>query len=260
MSATRILLLGALYLGLNLFARPSLGQVHADDGILEGRVSLYERANTAEAEAYLSEAEKSLILILNTARLDGPTFVRRYLPLAADTTSARYAMVKSRLLKKGPATPLNPAFGLAKSAAIQAADMGRHGLKGTTSSDGSPYYDRIHQQLPDAAGYASAYYIGSADPLDAVLHMLVADPDTVLAHMLLSPKLDYVGVAIRPHKLDCSNTVIDLARRPPNVQVAQTPAKKRPKTEAYFLDCPKGAKVSQPRKPAKSGGVLGWFF
>ena len=246
--------------GFLLVLRPGHGQTHATDGILEGRVSLFERANTAGSEAYLSESEKSLILILNTARLDGATFVRRYLTMAKDTSSGRYQALKRHLLARASAQALHPAFGLAKSAAIQAVDMGRNGLQGTSTSEGRPYYDRIHEQLPGAGAYASAFYIGSTDPLDVVLHLLLEDADTTLTHILLSQKLDYVGVAIRPHKLDCSNTVLDFARRPQTSLLAGQSPKKRAKTEAYFLDCPKGSKIAQ-RKPAKSGGsLLGWLL
>jgi len=248
-----------LCMGLLFVVNKSLAQMHATDGILEGRVSLYEKANTASSEAYFTEAEKSLVLILNTARLNGPAFVREYLPLANDTTTDRYAWVKNLLLQGQETDPLYPAFGLTKSASIQALDMGRNGLRGTTSSDGRRYPDRMHEHLPDAAGYASLYYMGSADPLDVVLAIMLDEPDTNGVHMLLSPRLDYVGVAMRPHKLNCSNTVIDMARRPKNIPyVAQTPRKK--KTEAYFMDCPKGSKIASPRRSTKSTGLLGWIF
>lgn len=250
----------ALGMGLFFASRIGMAQVHATDGILEGRVSLFERANTAGSEAYFSESEKSLILILNTARLDGGTFVRRYLSLAKDTTTERYQAVKRILLTRPSAPALRPAFGLAKSAAIQATDMGRNGLQGTSNSEGRPYYDRIHEQLPEAAAYASAFYLGSSDPLDAILHLLVEDADTATLRMLLSPKLDYVGVAIRPHKMQCSNTVIDFARRPASVPMIGQSDKKRKKTEAYFMDCPKGSKVATPRKSSKSGSLFGWIF
>lgn len=250
----------ALGMGLFFTTRIGVAQVHATDGILEGRVSLFERANTAGSEAYLSESEKSLILILNTARLDGGTFVRRYLSLAKDTGTERYQAIKRILLTKESAPALRPAFGLAKSAAIQATDMGRNGLQGTANSEGRPYYDRIHEQLPEAATYASAFYLGSSDPLDAVLHLLVEDADTTTWRILLSPKLDYVGVAIRPHKMQCSNTVIDFARRPASVPMVGQTNKKRKKTEAYFMDCPKGSKIATPRKPSKAGSLFGWIF
>ena len=257
MSITRFAVWG-FWLAVGLVAQVVHGQVHATDGILEGRVSLYERANTAGSEAYLSESEKSLVLILNTARMDGATFVRRYLPLAKDTTTARYLSVKHKLLRKEDAQALMPAFGLTKSASIQALDMGRNGLKGTTSTDGRTYADRIHEYLPEAGGYASTHYVGSADPLDVVLSLLVDEADTNTINMLLSPKLDYIGVAIRPHKNNCSNTILDFARRPKNApSVAQVPTKR--KTEAYFMDCPKGSKIASPRKPVKKG-VFGWIF
>ena len=248
-----------LCVGLFFLLNKSWGQLHATDGVLEGRVSLFEKANTAGSEAYLSESEKSLILILNTARLHGPTFVRRYLVLVKDTTTERYASVKNRLLVRKPTEPLYPAFQLTKSASIQASDMGRNGLQGTTTSDGRSFVDRMHEQLPGAGGYASASYLGSADPLDVILHLMVEESDTNFLNMLLSPKLDYIGVAIRPHKLNCSNTILDFARRPKDIPVASTNPKKR-KTEAYFLDCPKGSKVATPRKSTKSGGILGWLF
>lgn len=225
------------------------------------RNKLYELANTAGSEAYLSENEKTVILLCNIARLSGPYFVRNYLHFYKDTGAARYKELRQLLVSRIPIQPLKPAYGLYRSASIQAQDMGASGLTGVDASNGLPFYERIHKQLPGAGMYASSFYLGSADPLEVVLGMLVAENDSMLPYRrnLLSAKVDFVGVSMRPHKKQCANTVIDFARRPD--QPVQTNAKTHKKSELYWMDCPKGAKVeSMPRRKHRSGGILGRIF
>ncbi len=226
------------------------------------RDKLYEMANTAGSEAYLSENEKTVILLCNLARLNGPYFIRHYLGFYKDTTTVRYRELRQMLARQIPIQPLRPAYGLYRSATLQAQDMGASGLTGTTASTGLPFYERIHRQLPGAGGYASSFYLGTADPLDVVLGMLVAEHDSLLPYRknLLSAKVDYVGVSIRPHKLQCANTVIDFARRPEEPK--GTKAKPRKKTELYWMDCPKGTKIEGMPRRQRHGlsGVLGRIF
>ena len=220
---------------------------------------LFDAANTAGQEAYLTESEKTVVLLTNLARLSGRYFVDNYLGFYKDTSSANFQKLKRRLLANSPIQPLRPAFGLYRSAALHANDMGSHGLQGLNSSDGRSFFDRIHQQLPGASAYASNYYLGSGDPLDIVLGLLVAEHDSVQSYQqnLLSPQVDFIGVSIRPHKLECSNTVIDFARRPHELP-AKDLRKNNRKKEAYFMDCPTGSKITKvhigPRKR-----ILGLF-
>lgn len=210
------------------------------------RTKIYELANTAGQESYLSESEKTVVLLMNLARLDGPYFASQYLGFYADTSSLRYKELWLLLHKQAPRQPLRPAFGLFRSATMHAMDMGSSGLSGTESSDGSPFYDRIHKQLPGAGGYASNFLLGTADPLEAVLTFLVAEEDSLLPYRynILSSQVDFVGVSIRPHSKNCAGTVIDFARRPAQVPLAK--ANRHPKTDIYWMDCPKGSKVAQP--------------
>lgn len=246
------LLAGMLFLAVSAQAQPA-----RPDDLRPERDRLYELANTAGSEAYLSENEKTIILLCNLARLNGPYFVRHYLSFYKDTSHPRYKEVRQILARQVPVQPLRPAYGLYRSASLHAYDMGASGLTGTDASNGVPYYERIHRQLPGAGAYASSFYLGTADPLEVVLGMLVAEHDSLLPYrrILLSSKVDYVGVATKPHKLQCSNTVLDFARRPSEPDALRPKPRKR--TEAYFLDCPKGAKVITPRRRSSSSGLLG---
>ena len=221
------------------------------------RQHLFSNANTASSEAYLSESEKTVVLLCNLARMDGPYFVANYLHLYKDTASAQFKNLKQALLNGRPLPPLRPAFALSKSAAMQAHDMGNSGLQGTESSDGRPFYDRIHQQFPATNTFASNFYLGSGDPLEIVLGLLVGESDTLLQYRnnILSPNIDFVGLSIRPHKLKCSNTVLDFARKPTQLPPVST-SRRHPRSEVYWLDCPKGSKVAAiPRRRNK--GFLG---
>jgi hypothetical protein len=226
------------------------------------RHRLYELANTAGSEAYLSENEKTVILLCNLARLNGPYFVRNYLHFYKDTGSTRYKELRQILVQRIPIQPLKPAYGLYRSASIQANDMGASGQTGIDASNGLPFYERIHKQLPGAGLYASSFYLGSADPLEVVLGMLVAENDSMLPyrHNLLSAKVDFVGVSIRPHKRKCANTVIDFARRPEQILQTKSQTKAHKKTELYWMDCPKGTKIESSPRRRHGGGILGRIF
>ena len=221
--------------------------------------TLYDKANTAGSEAYLTESEKTVVLLINLARMDGSYFTAHYLPLYKDTGCAAYHALKAKLATQPHVQALVPVYGLARSAALQATENGIAGRTGTAMADGAPFQDRIHRQMPGAATYASAYYLGSGDPLELVLGLLVGEKDSALTYqrMLLSSKLDMIGVSIRPHKLKCSNTLIDMAKRAP-APTATAQAKKHKDQNLYFMDCPKGAKVIRAKKP--HGKLLGWLF
>jgi len=260
MSAQRIFHVFLLLCGSLAFATAQPAQLGLDAPERQTvRQHIYSNANTASSESYLSESEKTVVLLCNLARMDGPYFANNYLYLYKDTTSRQFKSLKETLLSTRPLPPLRPAFALSKSAAMHAHDMGTSGLQGTESSDGRPFYDRIHQQFPATNTFASNFYLGSGDPLEIVLGLLVGESDSLLQYRknILSPNIDFVGLSIRPHKLKCSNAVLDFARKPTQLP-AVTTSRRHPKTEVYWLDCPKGSKVAAPHQRHRKGFLGLW--
>lgn len=218
---------------------------------------LFELANTAGQEAYMSEEEKTVILLINYARLDGSFFVDNYLNKAADTLMPFVQALRNKLNAQSPLSPLRPAFGLFRSANLQASWLGSTGKTGTSGPEGETYTERIHRSLPGAQGYGSSYWLGSGDPFEVVMGMLVGSGDTIHSYhtQLLHPGLRFVGVAIKPHARHCLNTVVDMSA--PQMKVAEPRGKKRKQQEAYFLDCPKSTHVIRAKR---RDGILGWIF
>jgi hypothetical protein len=157
--------------------------------------------------------------------------------------------------------PLVPALALYKSATAHAADLGFNGKIGTESSNGQPYYDRIHQFVPGAPRYAEVVNAGTNSALDIALALLLdaKDQDHPTRRALLSQKLNWVGCSIRPHRSQCYITVLDMVGQPPirRSNMPEVAMDKNAKQEHYgWANCPKGSKVSAPRPKKHSF----WIF
>ena len=206
--------------------------------------------NTAGSEFYLNEEEKLLVALCNLARHDGPAFIREILiPAGTDTSQP---VVKSAI-RKLQATrnlhPLMPAYSLHKTALRHARDMGMKGDSGHVGSDGRNFLQRISEQFPSLGGFAENFHLGSGEATGIVIALLTSTGEKqVYADNILSPNLHYIGVSIQPHRLSCSNTVLDFARKPAQLPASSATDQKRKKTEAYFMDCPKGRPHDQAKK------------
>jgi len=207
--------------------------------------------NTAGSEFYLNEEEKLLVALCNLARHDGKAFIREVLlPSGMDTSlpELKASVKKLEVTKNLP--PLMPAYSLHKTALRHARDMGIKGDSGHIGSDGKNFLQRISQYFPNHAGFAENFHLGSGNATDIVLALLSGSGEKqIYADNILSPNLHYIGVSIQPHRLSCSNTVLDFARKPAQLPGASSAkSEKRKKTEAYFMDCPKGREHDQSRK------------
>jgi len=145
-----------------------------------------------------------------------------------------------------------PAFSLFKAAMVHAKDMAETGLTGHQSSDGKSYQDRVHQFVTSSTAIAENYYIGSGDPVDVVMSFLLQKGENGAEYKrnILDENIHYIGISIKPHRLKCSNAVVDFARKP-IIPVASAERRKKNAVEVYWKDCPAGTKVSTRRK---SGG------
>lgn len=210
--------------------------------------------NTAGSEFYLSDEEKLVVALCNLARHDGELFIQKVLiPSGTDTSLPEIRLLRMRLKHCKNIPPLMPAFSLHKTARLHATDMGFSGDSGHISSDGRTFDQRISAYFPDHAGFAENYHLGSGDPGEIVIALLSgANEKSVYRENILSANLHYIGVSISAHRKSCSNTVIDFAQKPRIPAAGDEARPKRKKSEAYFLDCPKGRDYDQKRKSAFS--------
>ncbi len=166
-------------------------------------------ANTAANISYLTEEEKKVILYINLARLDGKRFAKdfgsSYMELTGIAASNSYAIsFYDDLSKVKGLQMLEPLQALCEAAAYHAEDLGKHGLTGHDSSDGTSFGDRIRRFLPSAGYWLENCSFGTYNSIAivAVMQLLVDNNVPSLGHRknILNAEMTHVGVAIRPHQ------------------------------------------------------------
>jgi hypothetical protein len=216
--------------------------------------------NTAAKEFYLSEDEKQIIALFNLARYDGRVFVNEIINKSGyDTSLIEVSNLKKELLAKKSTFPLMPAFSLYMAAMVHAKDMGTSGFIGHQGSDGKSFKDRVHQYLNTNTEVAENFYIGSGDPIDVVMYFLLekGEAGSEYKRNILNENIHYVGISIKPHRLKCTNVVVDFAQKP-NIPPISSEMRKKNSVDVYWKDCPTGIKVSTRRKTG--GFSLAGFF
>ena len=206
--------------------------------------------NTAAKEFYLSEDEKQIIALFNLARYDGRVFVNEIINKSGyDTSLIEVSNLKKELLAKKSTFPLMPAFSLYMAAMVHAKDMGTSGFIGHQGSDGKSFKDRVHQYLNTNTEVAENFYIGSGDPIDVVMYFLLekGEAGSEYKRNILNENIHYVGISIKPHRLKCTNVVVDFAQKP-NIPPISSEMRKKNSVDVYWKDCPTGIKVSTRRK------------
>jgi hypothetical protein len=229
----------------------------------------FSHLNTAESEFYLSEEEKMIIALCNLARFDGQLFIREIIiPSSADTTKPNVQALMSRLRQSRNIPPLMPAYSLHKTASQHARDMGVSGKTGHISSSGLSFGERMAAVFPDPKGFAENYYAGNGELIDVVIGLMAGPEPAAMSNTatgtlseysvnytdnILSPEMQFAGISTQAHRKSCSNTVLNLGRKP---KTHPGPGIKHPKTEIYFMDCPKGRDHDLKKKNPFSFGNL----
>ena len=217
----------------------------------------FSNLNTASKEFYLSENEKYVVALVNLVRCDPKAFINEViLKSGIDSNKMEISHLIRELKIRKNIFPLLPAFSLYKSAMVHAKDMGQSGLFGHTGSDGQLFKDRIQQYFPTNTELAENFYIGSGDPVDVVMSFLLEKGEKGRQYKIniLSENIHFIGISIQPHRLKCTNAVLDFAKKP-SIPEAAIQLKKKSDMEVYWKDCPSGPKVA-PRKKS-SGFSLG---
>ena len=175
------------------------------------------RANTARNASYLSEQEKQVIFLCNLARMDGALFAATYLTQHTPNNPSNWyiASLYRDLQSVKGRQPLYPDRRLYATAAYHAADMGRSGRTGHTSSDGTDFANRVYGGLGEKTYIAENCSYGSNNDqaINIVVQLLVDANVPSLGHRknILNPDLSAIGVAIAPHATYEYMCVMDFA-------------------------------------------------
>ena len=176
------------------------------------------RANTARNASYLSEQEKQVIFLCNLARMDGALFAATYLAQHTPNSPSNWyiaSLYRDLQFVKGR-QPLYPDKRLYATAAYHAADMGRSGRTGHTSSDGTGFADRVYGGLGEKTYIAEncSYGYNNDQAINIVVQLLVDANVPSLGHRknILNPDLSAIGVAIAPHAIYEYMCVMDFAK------------------------------------------------
>ena len=176
------------------------------------------RANTARNASYLSEQEKQVIFLCNLARMDGALFAATYLAQHTPNNPSNWyiASLYRDLQSVKGRQPLYPDRRLYATAAYHAADMGRSGRTGHTSSDGTDFADRVYGGLGEKTYIAEncSYGYNNDQAINIVVQLLVDANVPSLGHRknILNPDLSAIGVAIAPHAIYEYMCVMDFAQ------------------------------------------------
>jgi uncharacterized protein YkwD len=165
--------------------------------------SVIDQCNTAKDAAYLTQAEKDVILYLNLVRTHPDEFSNLYLDKTAKRlkldTTYEYRSLKEALKGRAPAGLLTPNEALTIAGPVEhATDMGTTGMKGHASSTGVKFGQRI-KQFKGAKGECIDYK--NTEGLMIVCHLLIDHNVPTFGHrkIILNPVYKTVGTAIRPH-------------------------------------------------------------
>lgn len=156
--------------------------------------------------------EADTLRFVNEARIQPAHFARRYLaPLAKSSPEAEDCLRAMEATKPMPALRRSPI--LANSARDHARDVASAGLESHVGSDGSTLRERISRYGRFKGYTAENIYFGPADPLQAVLRLLIDPGTTNQLHRLslLNPDLREAGAAFLPHPETGYVLVLDLA-------------------------------------------------
>lgn len=160
--------------------------------------------NTAKDMTGLSMEEKKVYVYVNLARLDGHRFVEEYvIPYyeGKKVDKGYYESLISDLEVVKNRSMLRPHKKLIEAARYHAEDMGKKGMIGHVSSDGTTMSARLERYFPNYSRIAENCSYCYAGALDIVMQLLLDRNVPSLGHRknILQDGMEYMGVAIAGH-------------------------------------------------------------
>ena len=181
-------------------------------------------ANTAGSVSYMSDEEKKVVQYMNLARMDGDKFYQSFIPEFLEYYNSTFSdkilpnnkylvSLKADLKKVKGYVVLQPFKNLYLSATFHAQDMGKLGMTGHNSSDGTDGGKRIKRFYPNASCWSENCSYGMGSAINIVCQLLIDDGVSSLGHRtnILKSVQKKVGVGIAPHKNYRYNCVMDFS-------------------------------------------------
>jgi len=171
------------------------------------------------AFGHAQSREEEVLKLLNTVRANPKAFITSHVNTylkARDLNNNRYAKSLVADLKKcQKMDELKSSKILSAVAQMHALDMGKTGLVGHTSSDGTPFSDRLRKKAKAGGMIGENCDYGNEEPLDIVMALLIDDGIKSLGHRrnILEPHYRWIGIAIEKHKTYRVNCVMDFAEK-----------------------------------------------
>lgn len=162
-------------------------------------------------------AEPAVLSLLNHVRTRPQQFLKEQVEPYLDKNQLTRNSYAKSLVKELKATKKMQALQLSKPltevARIHAMDMGKKGLTGHDSSNGTPFHERVRKHSKAKGMIAENCSYGYDQALDIVMSLLIDDGIKSLGHRknILEPKYKWVGIAIEPHQTYQINCVMDFA-------------------------------------------------
>ena len=172
------------------------------------------KANTAKSAEGLSFQEKKVIFYINLVRMNGALFVDTYLKDYLEDVrvpkNKYYRSLVKTLKGLDPLPPLEPQEDISKECVKHAKEMGKKGKKGHRSGTGKSYSERMEKYKKRYKKVKELNQYGDPDALSIVIDLLIDDGMESLVHRraILSDDFNYIGVAIRAHKVYRVNTCL----------------------------------------------------
>lgn len=163
--------------------------------------------------------EQEVLALLNDVRTHPQQFLKDQVePYLVEHNLTRNSFARSlvkELKSINAMGDLQMAWALTEVARLHAQDMGKKGLTGHDSSDGTPFHVRVRNYSNAKGLIAENCSYGHDQALDIVMSLLIDDGIPSLGHRknILEPKYRWVGIAIEPHQGYEVNCVMDFAEK-----------------------------------------------
>jgi hypothetical protein len=177
----------------------------------------YRICNTAKKATYMNDKEKQMLYLLNLIRMDPATFNKTFVLSIKrmkeyDESDQYFGSLIKDLSTASPCKELLfPHDRLYKAAEFHANDMGKKGLTGHESSDGTGPFKRIERFVISYGGMAENCQYGPDEPLEVVMQLMIDQGVPSLGHRksIMNCSYGQIGIAQRSHSVYGSNTVMD---------------------------------------------------
>ena len=100
---------------------------------------------------------------------------------------------------------------LYEAASFHAEDMGRTGMTGHSSSDGTDTFVRLNRFVTSRGGMAENCQYGPDKPIDVLMNLMIDQGIPSLGHRktILNCTYNFIGISQRKHLSYSNNTVMD---------------------------------------------------